>query len=57
MKTASDVFAKFDQASESFVKYQQVADKSFLKTEAARQRWEEERAANIIMIIHLPLCV
>ena len=27
------------------MKYQQVADKSFLETEAARQRQEEERAA------------
>jgi len=43
-KSASDVFAKFDKAFESFVEYQQAADKSFLKAEAARERREEERA-------------
>ena len=42
-KTASDVFAKFDRAFESFVEYQQAADKSFLEAEAARERREEER--------------
>ncbi|XP_068747477.1 uncharacterized protein [Montipora capricornis] len=43
-KTASDVFAKFDKVFESFVEYQQAADKSFLEAEAARERREEERA-------------
>ena len=43
-KTASDVFVKFDKAFESFVAYQQAADKSFLEAEAERERREEERA-------------
>ena len=43
-KTASDVFAKFDKVFESFVEYQQAADKSFREAEAARERREEERA-------------
>lgn len=43
-KTSSDVFAKFDKVFESFVEYQQAADKSFLEAEAARERREEERA-------------
>ena len=38
------MFAKFDKAFESFVDYQQAADKSFLEAEAARERREEERA-------------
>ena len=37
------MFAKFDKAFESFVDYQQVADKSFLKAEVVRERREEER--------------
>ena len=45
-KTTSDVFAKFDKAFETFVDYQQAADKSFLEAEAARERREEERAEN-----------
>ena len=43
-KTASDVFVKIDEAFESFVAYQQAADKSFLEAEAERERREEERA-------------
>ena len=40
------MFAKFDKAFESFVDYQQAADKSFLEAEAvlSRERREEERA-------------
>ena len=37
------MFAKFDRAFESFVEYQQAADKHLLKAEAARGRQEEER--------------
>lgn len=43
MKIASNVFTKFKFVFNSFVGYQQVADKSSLKAEAARQRGEEGR--------------
>ena len=42
-KIASNVFTKFKFVFNSFVGYQQVADKSSLKAEAARQRGEEGR--------------
>ena len=38
------MFVKFDKAFESFVAYQQAADKSFLEVEAERERREAERA-------------
>ncbi|PFX18462.1 hypothetical protein AWC38_SpisGene17160 [Stylophora pistillata] len=43
-ETASDVFTKFDKMFESFMEYQQAADKSFIEAEAERERREEERA-------------
>ena len=42
-KTASNVFAKFKIVFNSFVEYQQAAEKSSLKAEAARERGEEGR--------------
>ena len=40
-KTACNVFTKLKIVFNSFVEYQQVAEKSSLKAEAARQRGEE----------------
>jgi len=42
-KTASNVFAKFKIVFNAFVEYQQAAEKSSLKAEAARERGERGR--------------
>ena len=41
--STTDAFAKIEKASEAFVSYQHVADRSFLAAEEARERREEER--------------
>lgn len=41
--STTDAFSKIDKALESFVSYQQAADRSFLAAEEARERREEER--------------
>ena len=42
-RTSSDVLGKVDAALQTFISYQQQADKAFLEAERERERREEER--------------